>query len=605
MSKKKGESTGGGPPVMHTYRYKGFGHYFDQFSVREHTFLVVAAAAVGIGAGLAAFGFRTLIALFRTIFFTHGWNLLGNFGPWRHYLLPVLPIAGALLLGPIIYYFPKESEGDGVPETIEAMALRGGHINKKTIVVKSFSAAICLGSGGSVGREGPIAQIGSAVGSAVGQVLKVPAEQMRIFVGCGAAGGIAATFNAPIAGVLFALEILLGDFAVRTFSPIVVSSVAATAVTRWLIGNHHDFILPVYKVVSFMELVPYAVLGVVAGLIAHLLLRTLYWCESFFERVPGPVYVKPAMGALCFGTIAIWYPEILGNGYEFMNLALTGKMLFKVMMALILLKLVATSLTLGSKGSGGLLAPSLFIGAMLGGTFGTILHGTFPSWTAHEGAYALVGMGAVLGAALHAPMMAIILLFELTNNYLIILPLMISVIIANLVARWLLPYSIYTFKLHIKGLEVDHGREVEVLRKLKVRDIMATDAVVVPENVTLKEIFNMMFSSGDVTTIWVNDMQGNLSGAISLQHLKDVMFVDVEGFDQLVLGRDLAFDHLVHVHPDDDLVTVTEKFEYRDLDELPVVERDNHSKLVGVVTRRTALNAYYKGLLKKQLSRED
>jgi CIC family chloride channel protein len=202
-------------------------------------------------------------------------------------------------------------------------------------------------------------------------------------------------------------------------------------------------------------------------------------------------------------------------------------------------------------------------------------------------------------------MMAIILLFELTNNYLIILPLMISVIIANLVARWLLPYSIYTFKLHIKGLEVDHGREVEVLRQLKVRDIMTTDAVVIPENVTLRQIFDMMFSERDVTTIWVNDMQGNLSGAISLQHLKDVMFVDVEGFDQLVLGRDLAFDHLVHVHPEDDLLAVTEKFEYRDLDELPVVERESPNKLVGVVSRRSALNAYYRGLLRKQLSRED
>jgi CIC family chloride channel protein len=592
----------GRKPASTRYRYRGFAHYFDRFSVKDHTFLVVAACGVGVAAGLAAVGFRALIALFRIIFFTHGWNLLGTFGAWQPYLLPLLPIAGALLLGPIIYFFPRESEGDGVPETIEAMALRGGHINRKTIVVKSFSAAICLGSGGSVGREGPIAQIGSAIGSAAGQILKVPAEQMRIFVGCGAAGGIAATFNAPIAGVLFALEILLGDFAVRTFSPIVVSSVAATVVTRSILGSHHDFILPAYSVASYWELMPYLGLGLLAGLVAHLFLRTLYWCEGFFDHIPGPVYVKPAMGALCFGTIAIWYPEILGNGYEFMNLALNGKMVLKVMMALVFLKLLATSITLGSKGSGGLLAPSLFIGAMLGGTFGTLLHGVFPTWTAHPGAYAMVGMGAVLGAALQAPMMGIILLFEMTNNYLIILPLMMTVITANLVARWFLPYSIYTFKLHIKGIEVEHGREVEVLRRLKVRDIMTTRAFVVPENMPLRDIFNMMFSGDqDVTTLWVNDMKGNLRGAISLQHLKDVLFVDVEGFDHLVRAQDLALDQMVHVYPDDDLATVTERFEYRDLDELPVVERDNPKRLIGVVSRRSVLNAYYRGLLRKQL----
>ncbi len=277
-------------------------------------------------------------------------------------------------MGPTVWFFAREAKGHGVPEVMEAVALRGGFIRKRVAVVKALASAMCIASGGSVGREGPIVQIGSAIGSVFGQVLRVSADRMRTLVGCGAAAGIAATFNAPIAGVMFAMEIILGEFGVATFSPIVVSSVMATVISRAHLGNFPAFVVPEYSLVSLYEIPLYILLGILAGFVGAGFTTCLYKAEDLFRAVPVPDYAKAAMGGLVIGAVGIFIPHVFGVGYDAIELAIRGNMAFVLLLSLIFLKIFATSVTIGSGGSGGVFAPSLFIGAMTGGAFGCIAH---------------------------------------------------------------------------------------------------------------------------------------------------------------------------------------------------------------------------------------
>jgi CIC family chloride channel protein len=351
----------------------------DRWQPPETGVLIATAVIVGLGGGLGAVAFRWLINSFTHIFFDVMQNWLSFMGPAYVILVPAI---GGLLVGPMIYFFAREAKGHGVPEVMEAIALRGGRIRPVVVVVKSLASSLCIGSGGSVGREGPIVQIGSALGSTLGQTLKLSDERIRNLVACGAAAGIAATFNAPIAGVIFALEVILGEFSVRYFSTVVISSVTASVVGRIAFGDVPAFVVPQYSLVSPWELLLYVLLGILAGLVALLFVRTLYWFEDISDAWRFPEYVKPAVGGLLVGVLGFYLPQVFGVGYEAMEDALLGKMLLGTMGLLILAKVLATSLTIGSGGSGGVFAPSLFIGAMLGGAFGTLAHQTLPGITA-------------------------------------------------------------------------------------------------------------------------------------------------------------------------------------------------------------------------------
>ncbi|MCK5453125.1 MAG: chloride channel protein, partial [Calditrichia bacterium] len=333
---------------------------------------------------------------------------------------------------------------------------------------KLLASAICIGSGGSTGREGPVIQIGASVGSTIGQFLRVNPERMKIFVGCGAAAGIAAVFNAPVAGALFSLEIILGDFGVAQFGPIVIASVVATVVSRWFLGNNPAFEVPEYNLVSPVELIPYAILGIIAGLVALMFIKTLYSIEDYFEKLKLHDIIKTMLGGLMIGIMGIFVPHIYGVGYNSMDLALLGELPWMLMLGLIFFKILATSLSLGSGGSGGIFAPSLFLGTMTGGFFGALVHKVIPDHSATSGAYSLVGMGAVVAGATHAPITAILIIFEMTGDYAIILPLMISAIIATVLTTKLKKESIYTLKLIRRGVDLFRGREVNILKALTV-----------------------------------------------------------------------------------------------------------------------------------------
>ncbi|MFB7632867.1 chloride channel protein [Streptomyces sp. NPDC056149] len=422
---------------------------------------MVLAVVVGAGAGLGSVAFRWLITTFTHLFSGHAdyASAGGSANPHVPWLGPffvvVAPVVGGLLYGPLVDRFAKEARGHGVPEVMLAVAQRGGRINPQVCVVKALASALCIGSGGSVGREGPIVQIGSALGSTLGRVAKVPTEQLRLLVACGAAGGIAATFNAPLAGVFFAMELILGTFSAEAFAAAVLSSVTASVIGRAAFGNTAFLALPPFHVQHVAQYGLFALLGVVAGVVGVGFTRVLYWVEDACDWAwRGPEWLRPAAGGLLLGLVLLALPEMYGVGYPVLHKATQGGYAIGFLLLLLVGKILATSLTIGIGGSGGVFAPSLFIGAMLGAAYGAIAGHLIPSTAGNVGAYALVGMGAAFAGASRAPITAVVILFELTGQYTIILPLMLAIVLAAATGRLLSHDTIYTLKLRRRGIDL-------------------------------------------------------------------------------------------------------------------------------------------------------
>ena len=400
--------------------------------------IIAIALVVGAGGGLGAILFRDLIRWFTLLFTGHSdYSAAGHAinpnVPWLGiYFVVLAPVVGGLIYGPLIQLFAPEARGHGVPEVMLAVADRGGRIRPQVAVVKSLASAICIGAGGSVGREGPIVQIGSALGSSIGQVLHVSENRLRLLVACGTAAGISATFNAPIAGVFFALELILQDFAVDSFGAVVLASVTADVIGRAAFGNQAFLMLPAFHIVSTWEFGLYAILGVLGGLAGLAFIRILYGTEDLLDRMwHGPEWLRPVAGGVLLELLLLALPELYGVGYPVLQNAVAGQIVLGLLLVLLVGKMLATSLTIGIGGSGGVFAPSLFMGAMLGTAFGLVANMLFHGSVAPAGAYELVGMGAVFAGAARAPITAVIIIFELTGDYTIILPLMVAIVAAT------------------------------------------------------------------------------------------------------------------------------------------------------------------------------
>jgi len=572
--------------------------YIKELRTREGLFMVLMAVVIGVLAGYGAVGFRKLIDLVHSGAFGYALPFLEGKG-LGELALVLIPTLGGLLVGPITAFFPQEARGHGVPEVMEAVVTRRGVMKPRTVVVRAVASALSIGSGGSVGREGPIVQIGSAIGSTIGQLWKLTGNPMKILVGCGAAGGIAATFNAPIAGFIFANEVILGDFSLATVSPIILSSVAATAVSRHYLGAFPAFMVPQYVLASPVELLFYAILGVLVSFVAFFYVRSLYWAEDFFdEKIPVPDILKPALGGLLLGFMALAFPQVMGNGYPHMEQAMRGEMALWLMASLVLVKVVATSVTIGSGGSGGVFAPALFIGAMAGGSFGTVVHRLFPMVTAPEGCYALVGMGGVFAAAAFAPLTSILILFELTNNYTIILPIMIVCVIGYVHGRWIRKYSIYTLKLHRKGVEVVRGRDVNVMREIRVGEAMEKDFITVTPETPLARLAGIIHRTGQ-SFYPVVARDGRLVGIITFHDLEPTLFVS--GLEYLVVAGDLASKKLITTTPQESLYDAVKKMDQAGIRQLPVVDPRDPQRLLGVITRKGVVAAYNREMVKRGL----
>ena len=441
-------------------------------------------------------------------------------GRWFVVLAPV--VAG-LLYGPLVHLFAREARGHGVPEVMYAVARRGGRIAPQVAGIKALASALCIGGGGSVGREGPIVQIGSALGSTLGRLTRVTEGRMRILVACGAAGGIAATFNAPLAGVFFAMELILRDFTAESFGMVVVSSVTASVIGRATFGNAAFLHLPPFAVTNLTQYLLFAVLGVLAGAAGVLFTRVLYWIEDVCDWAwRGPEWLRPAIGGILLGGVLLVVPEMYGVGYPVLGNGVAGKYTIAFLLALLAAKMLATSLTIGIGGSGGVFAPSLFIGAMLGAAYGQGLHHLAPALTGPAGAYALIGMGAVFAGAARAPITAVIIMFELTGEYSIILPLMAAIVLATGVSHLLSADSIYTLKLRRRGVDLDTPPHAAAMMSTTVAQVMD------PIEQTLPADTGLLDAAGPVSRsrhaqLAITDHTGTYLGVLTARAVADAL----------------------------------------------------------------------------------
>jgi CIC family chloride channel protein len=586
--------------------------FLKRFGFREETFLILLACVIGALTGLGSVVFTKLI----------GWAHEFCYGSGEHQglydghmiFLVLLPAAGALLVGLITYFFAREAKGHGVPEVMDAIVSQEGRIRPRVAVAKAVASALTIGSGGSAGTEGPSIQLGAALGSACGQFFQIAKHNLSVLVGCGAAAGISAIFHAPIAGVLFALEIFLRELNFRTFSPVLIASVISSVVVSAMLGAD-EAIFPILNPEAFnfqwFELGNYVFLGLLCALAGVGFIKLLYATEDFFDWFKVHHIAKPVIGAAALGLLGIVIllvlgkshvgePSIFGNGYPLIGQCIdvagensgTVKLTILALLLLFFAKMVATCLTLGSGGSGGIFAPSLFLGATVGYAFGLVLQklGIFAEIT--PATYALVGMASVVSATTHAPMTAIIILFEMTRNYKVILPVMFSATIALAVAQLLFRDSIYTLKLRRRGIRYETRVNTAILRRLNVRMVMQPHCVVIQHDTPLQEVIKKAVEIETADFI-VADHEGHYHGLLIAKDLRATL-LQPEAVPFLV-AEELAHNNVPAVSPDESLDKVLDIFSRLEVNSLPVENPYTH-EFVGLVTRAALMRRYQQEL---------
>jgi len=546
---------------------------------------LVLASFVGITTGLIAVGFIKFIEFNEGLFFGRGREILGFLGPYSVIFIPAI---GGLIVGPIVNFITPEAKGHGVPEVMKAITLRGGRIRPIVILGKMLASAFAIGSGASVGREGPIVQVGSAVGSTVAQFFKLSEAKIKNLLACGAAAGISAVFNAPIAGVMFSLEVILRDFGARALSTVVVAAVASSIISRIFLGESPAFIAPAYTLESPYEIFLYIGLGLISALVAILFISVLNTSEKVFERWRFPEWLKPMIGGLLIGCIGFYFPQIFGSGLSTIENALLGGLGLQILLALVFLKIIATSLSLASGSSGGVFAPALFIGAVLGGAVGKLLYGVVPFEIAPPGAYAIAGMASVFAGAAHAPVTAILIVFEMTGSYEVILPIMASVVVATSFSQLIQRESIYTIKLKQKGIDIEQVEEAKYLGAIQVRDAMTTKFEIVPYNLSSTELISRM-SKHRGKSFFVINSNDEISGVIKPGEVQETLF---EKDAKDITAGDIASSIKEVCFPDEPLNEAATLMMAQNLTQIPVVDPASPNKAVGVLRSEDVFRAY-------------
>jgi CIC family chloride channel protein len=553
--------------------------------------LLVLSVAVGAGAGGAAIAFRWLITVFTLALSGHA--DYAGLGPVANPHVPALgrwfvifaPVVAGLLYGPLVHFFAREARGHGVPEVMYAVSRRGGRIAPQVAAVKALASALCIGGGGSVGREGPIVQIGAALGSTLGRVLKIAEPRMKVLVACGAAGGIAATFNAPLAGVFFAMElILLGDFTAQSFGMVVVASVTASVIGRAVLGNTAFLQLPTFAVDNLTQYALFALLGLLAGVAGVGFTRILYLIEDICDRLwRGPEWLRPAIGGFALGGLLLVLPEMYGVGYPVLGKSIAGAYTIGFLLLLLVGKMVATSLTIGIGGSGGVFAPSLFIGAMLGSAYGQLLHLIAPGVAGSPGVYALIGMGAVFAGAAKAPITAVIILFELTGEYTIILPMMVAIVLASATSHLLSRDSIYTFKLRRRGVDISISPEAEQVAAITVGQIMEPVGASLRDSAALRDAAGPL-SRAPHGQLLVLDSHDRYRGIATAHAVADALADGEHNLATVASVVELPDAVSISDHLTDALNALEST-----LGAIPVLD-DDHSNLVGWLSHQRVLS---------------
>ncbi len=545
---------------------------------REGQIFLVLALVIGALTGLAVVAFIVLTERLGMRLYPVGG------APWRRVLFPVV---GSLGIGYLLYrYFPN-ARGSGVPQTKAALFARDGRITLRTVLGKFFCTSATLASGIPLGREGPSVQVGGGIASVLGRLLGLRTEQVKNLIPVGAAAAIAAAFNTPLAAVLFALEEIMGDLNAPVMGAVVLGSATAWMVLRLSLGDHPLFKVPQYQLGRPVELAVYAVLGVAGGVVSAVFTKLLLGMRARFLQFPQKtVWFQPVAGGLLVGAMGWFVPQVLGVGYGFVGDALNGRMAIQLMALLVVLKLIAVATSYASGNAGGIFGPSLFIGAMLGGSVGTLAHHWFPAYTATPGAYALVGMGAVFAGVVRAPMTSVLMIFEMTQDYAVIVPLMIANLVSLFIASRLQHAPIYEALAVQDGI---HLPRVETRRRYgerQVRKVMQAATQSLPGEITVREALPRVRSS-EIRTWLVADRRGVI-GVISLARLEQEL---AKGGDQKI-GKVVEAVVFPHVHPDQGIDLALERMGANHIEILPVVNRADIHKLEGVVTLQDVLNAY-------------
>ena len=545
---------------------------------REDQIFLVLTLVIGALTGLTVVAFILLTERM-------GMRLYpANGAPWRRLLFPV---AGSLSIGYLLFRYFPEARGSGVPQTKAALYAHDGRITLRTLLGKFFCTSATLASGIPLGREGPSVQVGAGIASVLGRVLRLSPERVKALVPVGAAAAIAAAFNTPLAAVMFALEEIVGDLNAPVLGSVVLASATSWGVLRLILGNSPLFKVPQYQLVHPGEFAIYAVLGVSAGFVSVAFAKLLLGMRERFLCFPRwTIWFQPVAGGLIVGLLGWFVPQVMGVGYEYVGNALNGNMTVRLMAVLVVLKLIAVTTSYASGNAGGIFGPALFIGAMLGGSVGTVAHHFFPAYTATPGAYALVGMGAAFAGIVRAPMTSVLMIFEMTQDYAVIVPLMIANLVSLFISSRFQKQALYEALAIQDGVHLPSAASRQRQVQRQVVRVMRAANHILPAETTIREALDLARNGGSRT--WIVADQIGVVGVVNLSRLEQEV---ADGVDRQ-LGEVLNALTFPHVHADQGLDLALERMGTNQIELLPVVSRADVHKLEGVVTLNDVLDSY-------------
>jgi CIC family chloride channel protein len=566
--------------------------WFERIANSQTLIMGGSALLVGLASGAGVWLFKWLIDRVHGLMFGNLYGVLSPLGVW---MVALVPMIGGVVVGLINQYLLGEEKMHGTAGIMQSVALAGGRLRYQNAPLKAAAAVISIGAGASVGPEDPSVQIGANIGSMLAQIFHMPDDRIRTLVAAGAASAIAAAFNAPIAGVFFALEIVLGEIGGSSLGIILVAAVTSSVFTQAVSGSSPAFQIPQYAFNSVWELPLYLALGLLAGPVSALYVRLLYAIQDFYNGWMIPRWIKPASAGLVVGVVGIFLPQIFGVGYDTIGEILNkNDITLWLLFALLIAKIILTPVSIGGGFLGGVFAPSLFIGATLGGGFGIIASYLFPGLNVNPSAFALVGMAAVLAGSVHAPLTAVILLFEMTSDYRIILPLMFAVAVSLLISQRIQKDSVYALGLARHGIRLDRGRDVEVMQAIMVGEAMQLDTNVLLETASLSEAAEILMQTRHHGLPVVNE-KGLLTGILTVE--------DIERAENKTFVSETCTRQVETAFPDETLNMVLRRMSRRDIGRLPVVARDNPQKLLGVLRRADVIRAYDIALTRRTAQR--
>ena len=583
-------------------QYRNLGkEVYQSISQTEYVFVFALAIIVGLLTGFAEVILKLIIEFFTDLFFSNNITSGNKFKDYTWVFLVILPSIGFIITQLLMQVLSIKAKMHGVSQVIYSILLKHGLIKPIAPITEGITSAITIGTGGSVGPEGPAIYLGAGIGSIISKIFNVNPRRMQILAAAGAGAGIAAAFNAPIAGALFAIEIILMDFHFNQFSVVVFATVFATFVSRSLLGDVASFSSVQYQLHNGFEFLLFAVLGVFSGLVSFLFIKFLYWLEDFIKtKLRINKYLKALLGGILLGAIGLILPEVLGVGYDVIDNFLKNQIIWYIALILIFAKIFTTSLTLSSGGMGGIFAPTLVIGASLGSFFGYIFNYISPELAPQPEAYVILGMAGLLSGTIHAPITSIIMIFELTKNQNFILPAMITCVISIAISRRLIRESIYMQPLAKNNLLLPQMTELNILNSIPVKEVYTSNYLIISENENLKLIISKLLKQ-NISVLVVEDNFEKFIGLITMDQVREIL-LDQDVLGELLIAGDIAKRNCPIIKESDTLKTAWDVMNQSKLDYLPVSDDEDTFKIVGIISRKDLDEIYNQEIKKFDMS---